>query len=56
MQESLSRATNWPDSSFRIGVDRKHKLKWLFPQEKGSPQELEESTCIPTLLLTDQAS
>jgi hypothetical protein len=41
-------------SSFGIGVDRRHKLKWLFPQERGTSDELEMSTCIPKLLSLPQ--
>jgi len=37
-------------SSFGIGVDRKHALKWRFPQEKATCDALEKSTCIPKLL------
>jgi hypothetical protein len=40
-------------SSFGIGVDRKHKLKCLFPQEKGTSDELVKFTCIPRLLLEE---
>jgi len=29
-------AADFPYSIFGIGVDRKHTLKWLFPQEKAT--------------------
>jgi hypothetical protein len=37
-------------SSFGIGVDRKHILKWLFLQGKATSLALEKSTCIPKML------
>jgi len=33
-------------SIFRITVDRNHSLKWLFPQEKATFDELQEATPI----------
>src|ERR1019366_3559487 len=32
-------------SSFGIGADRKHALKWLFPQEKATFHRAQKSTC-----------
>jgi hypothetical protein len=33
-------------SIFRIAVDRNHTLKWIFPQEKATLDELQKATLI----------
>jgi len=43
-------SARWTYSIFGIAVDRKHTLKWLFPQKKPPFTALQKSICIPKVL------